>query len=149
VLSVVHLPQELVSIEADDVVLPVRVAVAAKRPQPVADDGSAKRDGAVLRGELLGARVLVLADERAVLEEVVDRPVRRVAARLCDDVGDQPRRPDELGRNSAGDHLLFLNDLGVQVGAKGTRDRVGHVDAVEVVEVVARHPELAKDVAVV
>ena len=65
------------------------------------------------------------------------------------DVGDQPGRADELGRNAAGDDLLLLDDLGVEVGAERAGDRVGHVDAVEVVDVVGRDADVAADVAVV
>ena len=53
----------------------------------------------------------------------------------------KPGRADELGRNAAGDDLLFLDDLGVEVGAERAGDRVGDVDAVEVVDVVGRDAE--------
>ena len=93
--------------------------------------------------------MLVLGDEAAVLEEVVGRAVEGVAARLGDDVRDQARRADELRGNGAGDDLLFLDDLGVQVRAEGAGHRVGDVDAVEVVDVVGRDADVAADVAVV
>ena len=110
---------------------------------------AAEGEGAVLGRELLGAAVLVLGHQAAVLEEVVGRAVKGVAARLGDDVRDQAGRADELGRNGAGDDVLFLDDLGVEVGAEGAGDRVGHVDAVEVVDVVGRNADGAADVAVV
>ena len=50
----------------------------------------------------------------------------------------RPDAPTYFRRDAAGDDLLFLDDLGVQVGAERAGDRVGDVDAFEVVEVVGR-----------
>ena len=64
-------------------------------------------------------------------------------------VESRPGVPDVLGRDATGEDLLLLDDLGVEVRAERPGHRVGDVDAVEVVEVVARHAEVAADVAVV
>ncbi len=149
VLGVVHRPQELVGVEGRHFILAVGVAVAAEEPRLVAEDRATEGVSVVLGGELLGRAVLVLGHQVAVLEEVVGRAVEGVAARLGDDVRDEAGGADELGRDAAGDDLLLLDDLGVQVGAEGAGDRVGHVHAVEVEDVVGRDADGAADVAVV
>src|SRR5690606_32106059 len=51
--------------------------------------------------------------------------------------------------NAAGQHLLLLDDLRVEVRAEGAGQRIGDVDAVEVVDVVRRGADDAADVGVV
>ncbi len=149
ILLVLDGAQEFVGVEAGHIVFALELSVAPEEPGAIADDRPAERAGGVVGRERLQFGVLVLGNEGVVLEEVVGRPVEEVAARLRDHRREQPRRADVLGRNAAGEDLLFLDDLGVQVRTKRAGDRIGHVDAVEVIEVVARDAEIAADVAVV
>ena len=149
ILLVLDRAHELLRIERRDVVFTLEPAVAAEEPGAVAVDRAAGGERGVERRELLVDRVLVLGDETGVLEEVVGRTVEGVAARLGDDAREQAGRANELGRDAAGQNLLLLDDLGIEVRTESAADRVGDVDAVEVVEVVARHADVAADVAVV
>ena len=149
VLLVGDRAQVLVRVERRHIIVALHVAVAAEEPCLVADRRTANRERRVLRRELFSGAVLVLGDEAAVLEEVVPRAGEGVAARLGDDVRDEAGRPGVLGGDAAGDHLLLLDDLGVQVRPERAGDRVGHVDPVEVVQVVGGNPEFTTDVAVV
>src|SRR5204863_4745334 len=62
--------------------------------------------------------------------------------RLGDDRRDQARRAGVFSRDAARDDVLLLDDLGVQIGAERAGDRIGHVDALEVIEVVGRDSEV-------
>ena len=137
------------SVESDHRAGTPEPAVAGKEPRLVPDDRAAAGEGGIEPGELLVGGVPVLGDEAVVLEEVVDRAAELVAARLRDDARQQPGSTDVLGRDTPGQHLLLLDDLGVQIGAERAADAVGDVDAVDVVEVVARNARVAADVAVV
>ena len=99
--------------------------------------------------ELFGGAVLVLGDQVGVLEEVVAGAAQAVAAGLRHHLRDQAGRAGELRGDAAGRHLLFGDDFRVHVGAERARHRVGHVDAVEVIQVVGRHAERAANVVVV
>jgi hypothetical protein len=124
-------------------------AVAAEEPGAVADDRPADGARRVERRELLIGGVLVVGHQARVLEEVVARPMVGVRARLRDHAREEARGADEFGGNAPREDLLLLDDLGVQVGTERPADRIGDVDAVEIVVVVARHPEVAADVGVV
>ena len=123
--------------------------IAAEEPRLVRDDRATARDGRVETRELQVGGVPVLGHEAVVLEEIVDRATELVGARLGDDARQQPRRADVFGGNAARQHLLLLDDLGVEVGTERATDPVGDVDAVDVVEIVARDSRLAADVTVV
>ena len=137
------------SVEGDDGFVLPQAAVAAEEPRLVDRERAAAGERRVEPGELLVGGVAVLGDEAVVLEEVVDRAADPVGARPGDDVRQQPRGADVLRRDAAGQHLLLLDDLGVEVGAERAAHAVGDVDAVDVVEVVARHAREAADVGVV
>ncbi len=136
-------------VEGHDGVVARHAAIAAEEPRLVGGDGPPAGEGGVEPRALLVGGVAVLGDEAVVLKEVVDRAGELVGARLGDDARQQPGGADVLGRDAPGQHLLLLDDLGVKVGAERAADPVGDVDAVDVVEVVARDTRVAADVAVV
>src|SRR3546814_18127712 len=53
------------------------------------------------------------------------------------------------GGDAAGQHLLLLDDLGVEVRAGDAVQRIGDVDAVEVVDIVRRDADIATDIGIV
>ena len=120
----------------------LQIAEAAEGPglvlQQRAADGERRVGGVEARIRV----VFVRANQVVVLEEVIGRAGVVVRPRLGDDGRDQARGADVFGRDAAGDDLLLLDDFGVQVGAKRAGDRVGDVDAFEVIEVVGRHAEV-------
>src|SRR5690606_16400947 len=106
-------------------------------------------DRRIVGGEAGRFAVLVVGNQAVVLQVVVDRAMELVATGLGDDLRDQARAAGILGGNAAGEHLLLLDDLGVEVGTEGAGQRVGDVDAVQEVDVVARATDRAADVGVV
>ncbi len=149
VLLVVHRAEELLRVERRDVVVARQTPVAGEEPGAIGQDRPAEGERRVERREHVRLRILVGGRKVVVLEEVVGRSAVAVRPRLGDDVGEQPRCARVLGRDGAREHLLLLDDFRVQVRAERPRLAVGHIDAVEVVEVVARHADVAADVAVV
>src|SRR5690606_1745114 len=131
------------------VVFAVLLLVRGEEPQLLLDDRAAQGEGGVVGGEAAGLAVFVLGDQVVVLQVVVDRAVPLVATGLGDHLGDQARAAGVLGGHAAGDDLLLLDDLGVEVRTEGAGVVVGDVDAVDQVDVVGGAAAGAADVAVV
>ena len=148
-LLVLDRAHQLLRIDRAHVVRALEEAIAAEEPRLVQQRRSTDGERGVVRGELFSGTVLVFGDEITVLEEVVSGAAQTVAAGLGHDLRKQAWRAGELRRDAAGRHFLFRDDFRVHVGAERSRHRVGHVDAIEVIQIVGRHAERAADVAVV
>ena len=96
-------------------------------------------------GDLVDRRVLRVPV--VVQEDVLERALEPVRARLGDDVDDRALRAAVFGADRGRQHADFLNRFEVEVGAERARRRVGRVDRVDDEQVVARQRAERVDVA--
>ena len=78
----------------------------------------------------------VLRVPLVVGEQVLERALETIRARLGDDVDDRALRAAVFGADRGGQHADFLDGFEVQVRAERARGRVGRVDRVDDEQVV-------------
>ncbi|MNE25397.1 hypothetical protein D3C80_1187260 [compost metagenome] len=130
-------------------VFTIFLLVRTEEPQTILQDRAAQGKGGVVGRETSRGVVLVLSNQVVILHVVVERTVPLVTTRLGDNARNQAGTAAVFSGHAADDDLLFLDDFRVEVGAEGARDRIGDVDAVQIIEVVRRGANGAVDVRIV
>src|SRR5690606_17180283 len=130
--------QQGIGYRVDYVLFPLFSLQRAEEPQFVPDNRAAQRECCIEGRETAVLQVLVVGNQTVALRVVIYRSVKFITAGLRYHARYQSLATFILRVDAAGDYLLLLDDLGVEVGAKGARQVVRDVDAVDVVDVVGR-----------